>query len=1043
MFGAVALVEVASRDPEASKPGDLAIASVLGVDRDAGQRLEEMTLALQSRKPPATPPTIDEVRRRDWTPLWQIALEESLFLRRTTDPATGRVLAPASQASHFALGSFLVTLPTVIDDLVLVNEGFLIEGIDRYTGRLRWYRDHAGSRGILPSGSPTDLNEIVCADGECYTILGYGFGNQRGGDGALIRFDPVSGEERWRVRPDRLTDHPLLEGADACGPPMVLGDLLVVPLRKQTNRVETIDLVAAFDRSDGGLRWTSTIASSGSVRTAVPKPVSRLGKIDGDVLVSSAAGGIARLDGASGAVRWLRIDDVRLRILSISNLAWQLAGPVVCDRGIAVMGAARDRWMLLDPEDGSLLSSRPVGPGTRIGDASWLMVMPGALDGRDLLLAIGSSDLVAIDPADPDLPVWTLSETLRADGEILGEPTNIGIRGRVFAIEDGVVVPTVKGLWAVSARDGRATRILPMPGPSNPVVVADGIYAGGSRLLSSAMPIDEAIAALESRIRERPDAIPQALALLELSERLGRGELVRFAADAAVSASLRIPDGRRRLEVLERLLAVISQSGIEDGEHLLGLAERLARDPAGRVRLELVRGDWLTRHQRPLQAARAWLEVVDDPDVGSLEVPLDDDRFADAAVAASWRLDALYRAHPEIAERIAGEALEAVRRAIDERVEARTLIGLARRHPGSSAAIAATARAVEVYRDEGRPELAAAAALVAARGLDFDDPARSELLREAAAVAREFDRFEFDRILMRVSRAGERDGGAEASPSLTGIPSQIETLDGTPVPVSPSARGRAPVDGLLLRRPSEPGSESLVWLDAATLQPVWTLSRPGSEFQIVGWEPGVLLWEDGEGGDPRLTAVDRTNGEILWSTPRTTEVMPPAGRLLAEADGLMPNGERYESQRIVPIVTDHGAVFVRRDGSVSCIDLEDGRSVRWSRRGLMERVYEVEAIGGLLHLAGASKLDDGTRVGRVVSLDPMTGVTIARASLEAGEVRALVGDDLGRIAAVTSGGITMLDPMSAMLGFDGGWRNDDPRLGDSHRTWMSGDQIVF
>lgn len=164
---------------------------------------------------------------------------------------------------------------------------------------------------------------------------------------------------------------------------------------------------------------------------------------------------------------------------------------------------------------------------------------------------------------------------------------------------------------------------------------------------------------------------------------------------------------------------------------------------------------------------------------------------------------------------------------------------------------------------------------------------------------------------------------------------------------------------------------------------------------------------------------------------------------MAEADGLMPNGERFETYRIVPIITDHGAVFVRRDGSVSCIDLEDGRSVRWSRRGLMDRVYEMQLMGGLLHLAGASRLDDGTLVGRVVSLDPMTGVTVARTVLEGGEVQALVGDDLGRIAAITSGGITMLDPMSTILGFDGGWQKVDPRLGDADRVWMSADQIVL
>ncbi len=73
---------------------------------------------------------------REWTALWSAPLEESLHRRRTVDLASGRTLHSNPEGVRRA-GMYLTGVPVVIGDLVLVNEGRLIEAVDRYTGRLR------------------------------------------------------------------------------------------------------------------------------------------------------------------------------------------------------------------------------------------------------------------------------------------------------------------------------------------------------------------------------------------------------------------------------------------------------------------------------------------------------------------------------------------------------------------------------------------------------------------------------------------------------------------------------------------------------------------------------------------------------------------------------------------------------------------------------------------------------------------------------------------------------------------------------------------
>ncbi|MCP4835181.1 MAG: PQQ-binding-like beta-propeller repeat protein [Phycisphaera sp.] len=987
--------------------------------------------------------SVEGLERLEWTPLWDVELGDGLFLRKTTNISTGQVLSPASQRRAFEGGSYLVSIPVVHEDLVLVNEGFLIEALDRYTGRLVWYRDHGLARGITPTGIPGDLNEILLADGEAYTVLGHFFSSgSRGGDGSVVRFDPSSGLDRWSIRPDRMDDDPQLEGADPAGPPVVVGDLLVLPLRKATARLETIDMVLAVDRVDGAFRWLRTIASSGKMRSNSGRPLSRVAELDGDVLVATAAGAIARLEGATGDISWLRRDEVPLRMSFNASFAWQIGTPVVCDRGVAIIDAARRHWVLLDPETGELLLRRPIGAGTIAGAASWLMVLPGGESDADLLMAIGTNDVVAIDPASPDERVWGLRRRFAETGLPFGTQLMSGVRGRVFPIEDGLVVPVVDRLYVVDGRTGTPSALLDMPGPSNPIVTSDAIYAVGSRSVMASMPINDAIAALEARIRATPDAIPQALALMELSERNGRAELLVFAARSAVEAALRRGDTRWNGEVLDRILEVLGRTGPEEGGILLELAGGIAEGSTARAKLELVRGDWLVEIGRRAAAAEAWMAVFGDDEVGAVRVPIDGVLEGVASVAADARLRTLLEDDPQLRAELDRRGRAAMDKAIRDRVPAADLVKLARRHSGTDAAILGGLRALEILRDEGQPRLAAFVAMKISRDFPVDHPGRRELLARAIESLRESNRPDLAEPLVRLSGSMSNDGmdlgTRERRPVLDGVPDRIEILEGFPTPIAPEVAALAPTDGIAMTE-----GTSVVWRTGKDLEPLWTVPLESPDATIVGFEPLLLVWEGRDRRDPRLTAIDPRDGTTRWSTPRITELLPPPGRLDLPLDGFLPDGLPFLPHQVLARQVGDDFLLVRRDGSASLVDGTDGRSVRWSSDRLMTRIYGMQLAGGMLHLSGSEVDSRGEVVGVTVSLDPMTGRRLHRSIHETGEVRLAVGDDTGRLAVITKGGVSMVDPVGAVLGQPGGWTSRDPLISYASFGWIVENNLVL
>ncbi len=1047
------------RDPAARDRVDLVatLEGVLGELATVDEEAEAMIRRIGATPDPGVRrpiPSLASIRDADWTRIWEEPLLDTLYRRRYYDSVDGRAFSESNASRARLAGSSMTTVPAVHGDLVLVNEGFLIRGFDRYTGRMRWFRDFGVSRGMRPSGTPGDLGEIVIEGGAAFTVVGHAFGAGREGAGEILRFDPETGLERWRIQPPRLFEDGSLDGSFISGPPLPLGDIVAIPLRKSNTRLETIEYVLALDQDDGSLRWLRPIASSGGVRMGGVRTFARLAAYDGDVVVSSAAGAIARLEARSGRIRWLRREEVPLRAPRIPAMPWQIGGPVALDVGIATLDPAGEHWLLLDPETGEDLIRRPVGPGTVAGAVRYLLAFPDPAEGRDLLLAIGEG-IVALDPSGGEEPVWTLARSIvdASDSNTL-EPVSWsnGIRGRVAVVSGGVIVPSLDFLALIDGRTGGMERLIPMPGGGNPLVTRTGIFVAGDDRLVAAMPLEEAVATLRDRVRKFPDAIVQALALLELAGGLGDRALVLEAAEAAVVGLARVPDPILRVELLDRLLeSVESSPDPRDGERLLELAAEVAITPEGRVRRQLALGDWMSRQGRVEDAVEAWATILESTALATVVIQADADVITTGGGVARSRVLASQRVTPSVRTWLDRRSIDLFEGMLVERGTAEDFVSVVRRFPGTQGALRAGRRAIEILRDEGRPLEAAAVARIVARDLDSGDPRLKELLRFTAAIALEADRPSLAKALDPGSTIAEADASlvgwpavdprtrSPRRPILGGSPRNLRLVPGVLVAESQVASLESPTDAVLV---VEEEGRSLVRRSADGLSVEWRLPLAGNGVEILRYEPELLVWEGGDLRDPQLSAVDPATGALLWSTPRASSLLPAPARIAVGADGFLPDSTPFLPFEILPMPVDDGVVLARRDGSMVKIEAGDGRTVDWAREEVLDRIYDVHRAGGLLHIRGASIGVDGDTVGTVVSVDPADGRTVHQASVPGGEIRWLATDSLGRLAVGSTRSVTLIDPNEALLGGGDRWSRSDSRLLGSEIAWFDDGRLV-
>ena len=973
---------------------------------------------------------------RAWTELWQERLQDPLAWRRLgirfDSPVSEKSLRTVVEQAR--LGTYLTVVPVLLDDLVVINEGYLLQGLDRYTGRLVWYRDFTESRGPLPRGAVVDLNRIVLTENDAFTILGHAFQGGRDGSGALVRFDPRTGDVRWEVAPAEALATVGYQEVEFAGPPLVVGDRVLVPLRQINSRTETLDFVVAVDSEDGRVVWIRMIASSGRVRNSLGPTFSELSRYQDDVLVSSATGAIARLDATTGEVLWLRRIPVPLRVVWSQSPPWLLGKPVVIRDQIATIAPDGRKWWRIAPESGEILGTAPIGPGTEIGSARRFMTLAGPDGGEDLLLGIGE-DIVAASISEGVSRVWTLSELLEREGLGFGPSDAVGVRGMVVEAPDGLLIPLADGLLHLNTTDLSVRRIMDFPEAANVALDERSIVLAGSTVLASAMPELEALASLRDQVRNGLQSVLPALALFDLSRELGESELALEAMQAAVTILDSGLDQDWRDEVMKQILAAISEDPSISRSDLLALADRIAIDPFGRVQVELARGDYLVGDGQLPAALDVWSGVIQDAALARVVIPAGEFLSMPAGEIARRRLELLCDSNPGAAAMMDETARREVRDAIADRASSGGLVDVTLRNQDRPAALEAAMRAIEVLRDErGATEIAALAMVMGRSRRPVED--RLAIRNAALQALRDIGRGDLAADLLVGFEPGDSD-----PPAVVGPVDELRSLPGTTrVPVE-SVSG-ASFDRRVLVRKKE---GVLQCLDPVDLSVRWSREVGGQDLQVIERNGRYVVGLSSRSGAwTGMLLIDADDGEIVQSIEDLDRFLPPRDSLSRNPDGFMPNGRPFFPFEVMLLPTSDDTLgMIRRDGDVAFLDLSGSPEVRWSRKDVLDRVngYLVRPEG--IHVFGARGMNADESVGAVVTLDPGTGDILWTAELGSGEIRWLRHGALGRLVAATLDSVHVLDPAAGMLGQARGWNRDDPRFYESAIGWIVDDRLVL
>ena len=1002
---------------------------------------------------------IESIDNENWARIWTNELFDTLFRRRYLDPQTGQPTSKSRADRALQAGSSMTSVPVAVGDTILVNEGLLIRAWDRLTGRTIWSHSFGNSVGLRPSGLVGDLGEIVVSGDAAITVVGHAFGSDRDGSGEVVRFNPETGEERWRIRPDRFSGEQDLKGAFVSGPPVIHGDVVFLPLRKVNTRLETIEFVIAIDLDLGVPRWVQPLGSSGGVRMGSSRPFFRLAILDGDVIVCSPVGVAARLDGRTGRPLWLRTFEIPLRSPQGNAQPWQIGGPVLLRIGIASISPSLNEWILLNPETGDLLQTNPLGVGTPLGAPKYLLGTEYDQTGKELLIGVGS-DLNAIDTVNPRERLWSyLLDNSAASADAFSSGLKL-IRGRVQVTSDGLAVPTSGGLALVSLADGEIDGIIGDGSIGNPLVYENQVFLAGDLSLSAFMSLDNAVQTLRIRLREDPENVEQGIALLELARRSGNTTLAIEACELCVSGLSSQNNDEIRRDVLNQILGALEDDflPLEDADRFHAFAAQIALSPEENVKRLLARGDWSIKHDQLRKAVESWREILKSDELSSVRVMELGRLNMPASKSAYTRIKNARDRDPAIANSLDREDSAALKSALNNRFTADQLASVIRSVANPSLTRSAVERAVEILRDEGRVLECAGLARSEARRMNSSHA--STLLNIAASAALEDGRPSLAAQLLRESGADQAridqiessnfwpivtPSASEERPVISGaaVPSSVTRLGGQIVEYSDEAQLNGPSDRVYIQRFGK-----LIALDSAGLKDVWSYSVEDPDVKIIRHEPDLLIYQFGTQHTPRLSALSPEDGVERWKIEKLDQLLPPMKDPTINPEGTKPDNTPFLPWEITPITTDQGLALVRGDGAVSMVKLGQAESpnVLWQHEEVMDRVYGTHWDGGALHLWGNVILDN-SRTGKdvraaVVSIDPVDGRILHTEVLENARPVWVAGIEGGRLAVGTYRSISVLDPLALNPVFRRSWTHSGFEAVDTRHGWSSLGKLV-
>lgn len=997
----------------------------------------------------------------------------------------------------------LPVVPTVIGEMVFVNDGTTVSAWDQYTLTERWRVNPIASERQAPARprdrtrieyrgwgyNTPDLGTVAAAGRTVVAATGRSLAGPGEGDTLISAFDAATGRIRWSADVTQLD--PQLADAAVRGPPVLHEGVLIVGARKAVAERRLLSLVLiGLDADSGALLWVRPLGSSGILPyMSQPGGSEATLATEGLVIRGDRLGAIGAFEVATGRPVWIRRSPVDALASRDFAASWRLGAPVQDGPWVYVLAPDQRSIMQIDMTSGRVAARR---------STERLLTTPPEY----LVLAARRLVAVGVDQV-ASIPLDDFEHGAAATGPRLPPP---GIHGRVSVAGDRLVLPVPAGVLLVRPdAPAEPAKLLRLDEPGAVLALDSQLIVADDTRLHSYLMWEVAEDLLSSRMRADPADPAPAVTFTELAYRAERPDRIAEAVDAALRAIAAQPQtdtaNRARRRLFDALRDMTTNSleprsaqapdasrAARTGPRIADAAlvavlvdrmERCAATPDDRVAHLLATGRVRERAARHAEAAAAYQRVLDDPRLAVATW-----RGAQVAVRgdieATRRIEQLIESvGPSVyAEQDARAAVELG--ALGAQPGVRPLHDLAARYPLAATTPAAhllMAREFERLGQDAARLQALESGYKAALRIDRADPAivgqlagslvDALMARGQYAAASTVLRSLPARVPASRLAAGDRPLDARAIgdelgrriaqtvrwprigvPVANGVQamSHVTLLDRLIADDAPAAASCIATIG---------GDELSVWSiqgakEGALLGRVW--SRPlarGRAYLVNSTHEAAFLMVLGD-DNGELLRIAAAPGERQWVASglyKNFDVPPQrsirAGAVPREAQFPTPLDGIVSQYDLTVAMDERTIALVQRGGRAAVFDSDTGEML-WAGPTPVARVYRTAIASGVLIVAGEE--DIAAPGGGVVESRPVIQTIDARAGRQLQRMTDLGGRPHwvrpapdGSLIVGVDRAVLSLDMVSGRVN----WTITAPEVVPAMQAWVFGDRLVF
>ena len=889
-------------------------------------------------------------------PMWSFPLIESLYQRRKGTSNRRSNERQKIQTNTVA--------PTVHGELVLINQGTIIQALNRFNGEEVWRFRNDSNRSIASaSDAPLDLNAIAVEGSSLVTYTGHAHARVRSNPSNIICLDTQTGAFKWWVNLELLSPSETFDGLFPIGAPLIKEGTVYVLARKVSRQYLASCFIVALELNSGVLKWSSYIGSSGSLRNRSAWPASLLTYDNGTLFVASPVGVIASLSATTGQINWLHRSEVPVsQGTSITGMVpWNMAQPIVAGDRIIALSPDRNWVFEFDRLSGDLIQTKGALVSSSLAEPQYLLA------NDDRLYSVGKN-VRAFSIDDYNKPLWQYPPR----GPFIDNP--VVLTGRVVLADDALVIPTSAGIAILDPTTGDEIQLVNHALSGHPLVVDSQLLIATDDAVHSYLSDAQAELLLRRSLARSPENPKPAIMLVQLGYRTNRLELMEEATALALKAitiaglyNERLSD-QAQDQLTTVLLEIAAGNALKTGDTEPPTPEILAnlevaratafrllstviQSASQRVAFALAYGDWL-KFDDPAAAVDSYASILRDPDLRRQWVWDRDVGRRGGSWATALLNNLIVSSGPEIRSILQERADKDPAADISNltSMTPASLIKLARAFPFSQQGVQASMRASQLLIEQGAPRRAIGLLMLIGRSAK---PADQTLIAAQALKLSQAMGWTELATMLQSDTQYVWNGGAYPTDGSIATTTSNELPEIGDVTPSTSA---SVLNGSIVAQDKNIFTESqnslalleqdnrIGLFDSTKKKMRWWVDKPASfstdsSLSVLGiTSSSSLLWESGE--QPSAVLLSNETGLPIWKTAPLNGIFGGVVNLQRRSSTRLQHrsrDDRFDEKAMLPLVGKNDLMILQRSGQAVSLSLESGDHL-WKTKDLLQHL---------------------------------------------------------------------------------------------------------